>query len=73
MTASYLSPSFLDDVGLDKDQVLTLKKAFDAFDHEKKGAITTETTGIGAISTEHRSSEVRVHRVDYFLHLTMHT
>ena len=28
-----------------KEQVLTLKKAFDAFDHEKKGAITTETTG----------------------------
>ncbi|XP_023344064.1 troponin C [Eurytemora carolleeae] len=42
---SYLEPEFLEDVGLDKEQVLTLKKAFDAFDHEKKGAITTETTG----------------------------
>jgi len=26
MSARYLSPEFLDEVGLDKDQVLTLKK-----------------------------------------------
>jgi len=45
MTASYLSPTFLEDVGLDKEQVLTLKKAFDAFDSDKRGAITIETTG----------------------------
>ena len=29
MAAGYLSPEFLDDVGLDKDQVLTLKKGED--------------------------------------------
>jgi len=45
MTANYLNPEFLSDVGLDREQVITLKKAFDAFDMEKKGAISIETTG----------------------------
>ena len=42
---NYLSTEFLDDVGLEKDAVVNLKKAFDLFDHDKKGAISTATTG----------------------------
>ena len=36
---------YYQEVGLDSDQVTELRKAFDSFDSEKKGAISSETTG----------------------------
>ena len=36
---------YFEEAGINMDQVLQLKKAFDAFDSEKKGAISSETTG----------------------------
>ena len=36
---------YYEEVGLDSDQVKELRKAFDSFDSEKKGAISSETTG----------------------------
>merc|ERR1719342_669086 len=35
----------IEELGLNRDQILELKKAFDSFDCDKKGAICAETTG----------------------------
>ena len=36
---------YFDELDLTMDQMSQLKKAFDAFDSDKKGAISAETTG----------------------------
>ena len=36
---------YFEEVGLNSDQVTELRQAFDSFDSDKTGAISSETTG----------------------------